>query len=225
MRLARIVELKKSISQWRLYIITDEELSKGRSHIEISKAAIAGGADAIQLRDKKANSHNLYRVGLQIRKLTREAGVQFIVNDRLDIALAANADGLHVGQDDLPAAVARKFLGLDKILGVSAKTVEEAILAEKDGADYIGAGPVFEARGTKADAGDPKGLQLIKNIHYKCSLPIVAIGGINQENISSVIEAGAQCAAVISAAVSAPDITSATQSLRNQIEETVPGQL
>jgi len=219
------MELKDSISLWRLYIITDEELSGGRSHIEIAKAAIAGGADVIQLRDKKADSHSLYEAALQIRKMTREGGVQFIVNDRLDIALATNADGLHVGQDDLPALLARKFLRPDKILGVSARTIAEAIQAEKNGADYLGVGPVFEARGTKADAGDPRGLQLIKNIRDSCSLPIVAIGGINHENISRVIEAGAQCAAVISAVVSTSDITAATHSLRDQIKKIVNRQL
>jgi thiamine-phosphate pyrophosphorylase len=211
------MELKKSISQWRLYVITDEELSHGRSHVEIAKAAILGGADVIQLRDKRAGSRNLYETALQIRKLTNEVGVQFIVNDRLDIALAVNADGLHVGQDDLPTAVAREYLGPRKILGVSIRTVEEALLAEKDGADYLGAGPVFEARSTKADAGEPRGIQLIRNICSKIALPIVAIGGINHENISSVIEAGAQCAAVISAVVSAQNIADATRSLKNKI--------
>jgi thiamine-phosphate pyrophosphorylase len=215
------MESKIRIPNWTLYIITDEELSKGRSHLEISEASIKGGADVIQLRDKTASSHKLFETAIQIRKITEKAGVQFIVNDRLDIALAANADGLHVGQDDLPALVARRFLGPDKILGASAKSIEEAIRAEKDGADYLGVGPIFEARGTKADAGKPKGLQLIKDIHQKCLLPIVAIGGINLKNISSVIEAGAQCAAVISAVVSAPDLSNAVQSLKDQIERVV----
>lgn len=208
---------KKSISQWRLYVITDEELSHGRSHVEIARATIAGGADVIQLRDKKAGSRNLYETALQIRKLTDEVGVQFIVNDRLDIALAVNADGLHVGQDDIPASLAKEYLGQNKILGVSARTVEEALLAEKDGVDYLGAGPVFEARSTKADAGEPRGIQFIRNIRSKIALPIVAIGGINHENISSVFEAGAQCAAVISAVVSAQNIADATRSLKNKI--------
>lgn len=215
------MDLKKTISRWRLYIITDEELSNGGSHVEIAKAAIAGGADVIQLRDKKADSRKLFQTALQIRRLTTDAEVQFIVNDRLDIALAANADGLHVGQDDLPPSIARKLLGSEKILGVSAGTLDEAIQAEKDGADYLGVGPIFEARGTKADAGAPQGLQLIKTIRQRCSVPIVAIGGINHKNIVSVIEAGAQCASVISAVVSAPDITAAAQSLRSQIEEIV----
>lgn len=215
------MKLQNKIPLWRLYVITDEELSGGRSHIEIAEAAIMGGADVIQLRDKTASSRKLYEIATQIKKLTEETGVQFILNDRLDIALAVNADGLHVGQDDLPAPVTRKFLGPDKILGVSAINVAEAIQAEKDGADYLGVGPVFEARGTKADAGEPKGLQLIKDIRQRCSLPIVAIGGINHTNILSVMEAGSQGAAVISAVVSAADITHATQALKDQIEKVV----
>lgn len=219
------MESKLRIPDWKLYIITGEELSKGRSHLEIGEAAIKGGADVIQFRDKTAGSRKLFETAIQIRKITEKAGVKFIINDRLDIALATNADGLHVGQDDLPAPVARKLLGADKILGVSAGTVEEAIHAEKDGADYFGVGPIFEARETKADAGDPRGLKLIKDIHQRCSLPIVAIGGINQTNISSVIEAGAQCAAVISAVVSAPNITSTTKLLKDQIVRVVQKQL
>ncbi len=215
------MSLRKIPQQWQLYVITDEELSLDRSHAEIAEAAIAGGADVIQLRDKNASSLKLYQAALQIRKLTSEAGIHFIVNDRLDIALAANADGLHVGRDDLPAKVARELLGPERTLGVSASSIEEALQAERDGADYLGVGPVFEARSTKADAGEPKGLQLIKNIHEKCSLPIVAIGGINHENVSIVIEAGAQCAAVISAVVSATDIAQAAQQLKNRIQETI----
>lgn len=215
------MELRKTPQQWRLYAITDEQLSRGRSHVEIAEAAIAGGADVIQLRDKHASSLKLYRDALQIRKLTHEAGIQFIVNDRLDIALAVDADGVHVGQDDLPPAVARRLLGRDKILGVSATSPEEALQAEKDGADYLGVGPVFEARSTKADAGEPRGLELIRDIHNECSLPIVAIGGIKPENVAEVMAAGAQCAAVISAVVSADDIARATQQLKTIIRETI----
>lgn len=213
------MDINNSLAHWKLYIITDEQLSKGRSHFEIARAAIAGGADVLQLRDKKAESLKLYQTALEIRTLTREVGIPFIMNDRLDIALAADCDGLHVGQDDLPAEIARKLLGPHKILGVSASSEEEAVRAEREGADYLGVGPVFEARGTKADAGEPQGLQLIKSIRKKCSLPIVAIGGINQENVDSVIDAGAQCAAIISAVVSAPDITDAARRLKEQIDK------
>jgi len=199
---------------WRLYVITDERVSRGRSHLQIAEEAIWGGADAIQLRDKEASGGRLFSVALGLRRLTREAKIPFIVNDRLDVAMAVDADGVHVGQEDLPASVARRILVPGKILGVSAETVEEALAAQKDGADYLGVGPVFEARGTKADAGAPLGLELVARIRKGCSLPIVAIGGINAENARSVMEAGADAVAVISAIVSADDIAQAAKNLK-----------
>ena len=204
---------------WRLYVITDPKASRGRSDLQVAEAAIAGGADVLQLRDKEASSGRLYEVALQLRKLTRDAGIPFIVNDRLDIALAADADGVHVGQSDLPASVVRKIMGPARILGVSVETVEEAVLAERDGADYLGVGPVFEARGTKPDAGLPLGVDRIARIRRRCGLPIVAIGGINAENARTVREAGADAAAVISAVVSADDIAHAARRLKRILED------
>ncbi|MBP2674909.1 MAG: thiamine-phosphate pyrophosphorylase [Deltaproteobacteria bacterium] len=200
--------------RWRLYLVTDEKLSRGRSHLEVAEAAIRGGADVIQLRDKTADSGTLYRVAVAMRKLTLEAKIPLIVNDRLDIALAVDADGLHVGQDDLPASVARRLLGPGKILGVSTETPQEALQAEKDGADYLGVGPIFEARGTKADAGEPKGPAMIAPIRAKCRLPIVAIGGIKAGNARSVLEAGADAVAVISDIVAADDIEQAARRMK-----------
>ncbi len=207
--------------RWRLYVITDESVSRGRSHIEVAEAAIRGGADVIQLRDKAASGGTLYRVALALRNLTREAKVPLIVNDRLDIALAADADGVHLGQKDLPAAVARNIMGPGRILGVSADTLEEALLAEKDGADYLGVGPVFEARETKADAGEPLGLERIARIRKHCRLPIVAIGGIDAHNARQVREAGADSAAVISAIVAADDIARAAGQMKSLLR--LPG--
>ena len=206
-----------SLRRWRLYVITDERLGRGRSHLQIAEAALRGGADVIQLRDKEASSGRLFRAALELRKLTRDAKVPFIVNDRLDVALAADADGVHVGQVDLPASVVRRILGPGKILGVSAETVEEAMTAEKDGADYLGVGPVFEARGTKADAGEPLGLELIAQVRLRCRLPIVAIGGIHAENARKVREAGADAVAVISAVVGAEDIAQAARRLKHRL--------
>lgn len=203
--------------RWRLYVVTDEELSRGRSHIQVAEAAIRGGADVIQLRDKTASGSRLYQVALVLRKLTSEARISFIVNDRLDIALATDADGVHVGQKDLPASAARKILGPGRILGVSAETVEESVQAERDGADYLGVGPVFEARGTKPDAGDPAGLELITRIRTHCRLPIVAIGGIHAGNARDVRRAGAEAAAVISAIVAADDIEQAARRLKTAL--------
>jgi len=205
---------RSSPARWRLYVITDERLGGGRSHLQIAEAAIRGGADVIQLRDKTASSRRLYDIALQLRRLTREAKVPFVVNDRLDVALAADADGVHIGREDLPASVVRRILGPGKILGISAETVEEALAAEKVGADYLGVGPVFEARGTKADAGEPLGLDLIARIRRECRLPIVAIGGIHAENARSVRDAGANAAAVISAVSSAEDVAQAARRLK-----------
>lgn len=212
-----------SPGRWRLYVITDESVSRGRSHIEIAEAAIRGGADVIQLRDKTASGGTLYRVALALRMLTREAKVPLIVNDRLDIALAADADGVHLGQKDLPASVARHIMGPGRILGVSAETLEEALLAEKDGADYLGVGPVFEARKTKADAGEPLGLERIARVRKHCRLPIVAIGGIDGQNARQVREAGADSAAVISAIVGADDIARAAEQMKSLLR--LPGEV
>lgn len=206
--------VRHSPARWRLYVITDERLGRGRSHFQIAEAAIRGGADVVQLRDKTASSRRLYEIALQMRRLTRETGVPFVVNDRLDVALAADADGVHIGREDLPASVARRILGPGRILGVSAETVEEAVTAEKEGADYLGVGPVFEARGSKADAGEPLGLDLIERIRRECRLPIVAIGGINAENARSVRDAGADAAAVISAVASSEDVAQAARLLK-----------
>jgi thiamine-phosphate pyrophosphorylase len=211
---------RSSPGQWRLYVITDEKVSRGRSHLQVAEAAIRGGADVLQLRDKEASSGRFYRVALQLRVLTRDAKVPFIVNDRLDIALAADADGVHVGQSDLPASVVRAVIGPGKILGVSVDTVEEAVQAEKDGADYLGVGPVFEARGTKPDAGEPLGVDRIARIRRHCRLPIVAIGGIDAENARKVREAGADAAAVISAIVAADDIERAARCLKRILDGT-----
>ncbi len=205
------------IRNWSLYIITDESLSRGRSHSRIARDAIAGGASVIQLRDKSADSRKLYQTAREIRVLTREEGVSFIINDRLDIAMACDADGVHLGQDDLPADVARKIIGPEKIMGVSAASPEEALQAEKQGADYLGVGPVFEARSTKSDAGAPLGLQLISKITSRCSLPVIAIGGINHSNAAKVIRAGADGIAVISAVVSADSIRDSVAHLLEMI--------
>jgi len=209
---------RSSPGQWRLYVITDEKVSRGRSHLQVAEAAIRGGADALQLRDKEASSGRLYRVALQLRKLARDAKVPFIVNDRVDIALAVDADGVHVGQADLPASVVRELMGPGKILGVSVDTVEEALLAEKDGADYLGVGPVFEARGTKPDAGAPLGVDRVAQIRRHCRLPIVAIGGIDAGNAGEVRVAGADAAAVISAIVAADDIADAARRLKRILD-------
>ena len=199
-------------ASWAVMVLTDA--SRGRSHVELARLAIEGGADAIQLREKDAACREIHAIALEIRRLTREAGAAFIVDDRLEVALASDADGVHLGQEDLLAALARKILGPGKLLGVSAGSAEEALIAERDGADYIGFGPVFEARSSKPDAGAPLGLERLAIARARCTPPIVGIGGIDARNAASVIEAGASGVAVISAIAAADDIPRATRVLR-----------
>ena len=191
---------------YSLCIITDEVVAPGRSHISIAIDSLSGGATIIQLRDKRRNCADLYHIALKIRSLCRESGVTFIVNDRLDIALAVSADGVHLGQDDLPLNAARKLAPRPFIIGISVKTVEEAVSAEAEGADYLGVGPVYPT-GTKSDAGPDIGPELIRSISEHTSIPIIAIGGINLSNAIEVLDAGADGLAVISAVVCSPDIT------------------
>ncbi len=208
------MDVRNTITTWKVYVITDEAHGRGRPHAALARDAIEGGADVVQLRDKTASSLQLYKAALKIRQLTREAGVVFIMNDRLDIAMAADADGVHVGQYDMPAAVARQLLGQAKILGVSVGTLEEATEAEKDGADYLGVGPIFEARTTKSDARGPIGLGLLRDIRSACTTKVVAVGGVSHSNAAEVIRAGAHAVAVISAVVGAENVRKATRDLR-----------
>lgn len=199
-----------------LYLVTDSGLSRGRSLTEVVEAALSGGVTALQYREKDKDFRHMLEEARILRQLCREAGIAFIVNDRLDLALAVDADGVHVGQSDMPAQVARKLLGPDKLLGISAGTVDLALTAQAEGADYIGAGPVF-ATATKPDADQPIGLEGLRSVCSVLKLPVVAIGGINADNAAGIIEAGAAGVAVVSAIVSADDIRKASASLKSVI--------
>jgi thiamine-phosphate pyrophosphorylase len=201
-----------------LYVITDEAIAGGMSHAEIAQRAIAGGADVIQLRDKVCGCRELIRIGRTLREITKKSGTLFIINDRLDVALACGADGVHLGQDDICAVVARQLSPPGFIIGISVGTVEEAVRAEQDGADYIALSPVFPTA-SKNNAGPGHGLDVLQKIRQKVSLPIIAIGGINQDNVREVIVAGADGVAVISIVVGSPDITCAARELKNRIEK------
>lgn len=198
--------------KYDLYVITDSKLSRGRSHEEVARQAIAGGASIIQLRDKEASTRELVEVGARLRALTREAGVTYIVNDRLDVALAVEADGVHLGQDDMPARLARRLLGQGKILGLSATNLQEALQAEGDGASYLGVGPIFPTA-TKPDAAPAMGLEALAEVVRRVSIPVVAIGGITGDNAERVVSTGVDGVAVVSAVVSAPDIQAAAREL------------
>jgi thiamine-phosphate pyrophosphorylase len=199
-----------------LYVLTDRNLSRGRSHADIVRAAVAGGATAIQYREKEASTRVMVEDARELRAVARAAGVLFIVNDRVDVAMAVDADGVHVGQDDMPADLVRKLIGPDKIIGVSAGNVPDALRAEADGADYLGVGAIY-ATATKADAGMPTGLAALTEIKRQVKLPIVGIGGINLDNAAAVIKAGADGISVVSAVVSAEDVAEAARRLKETV--------
>jgi thiamine-phosphate pyrophosphorylase len=185
--------------------------------LSVASAALDGGATVIQLRDKTASTRVLIEDGQALRALTRERGALLIVNDRVDVALAVEADGAHVGQDDMPAALARRLLGPERILGVSAATMEEAEEAVAGGADYLGVGPIFPSPG-KPDAGPPTGVGLLTELAGRFATPLVAIGGITAENAAEVVRAGACGVAVITAVVAAEDIAAAARWLRVAVD-------
>mgnify|MGYP001582871127 FL=1 len=166
---------------------------------EIVTIVLSSGVRWIQYREKDKSRRDIYREALILRKLTNEFGAVFIVNDYTDIVLAVNADGVHLGQDDLPLKEARKILGKEKIIGISTHSIEQAIEAEQGGASYIGFGPIFHTK-TK-DAGEPKGIEMLKEVKRHIKIPVIAIGGINIENLRSVIDSGADAAAVSSAII------------------------
>lgn len=201
-----------------VYVILDCDFTAGRSLIEVAEAAIRGGATVLQLRDKSSDIQRFYQDAIALQRLARAAGVSFIVNDRVDIALAMGADGVHVGEDDLPLEATRRLVGPDKIIGASAGSIEAARAAIAAGADHLGVGPVYEARTTKADAGPPVGLILVQNIAAFSPLPIVGIGGIITDNVGAVIVAGAAGVAVISAIGLAPDVEAATRALAEAVQ-------
>lgn len=193
-----------------LYAIIDNSLSPSVSNIEIARKLLTGGARIVQLRGKGLSSRELLKEAREICTLTKKAGTLFIVNDRADVALLSNADGVHLGQDDLPVAEARKMLERGKLVGISTHNIEQALKAEHEGADYIGFGPVFGTT-TKADAEEAKGIEALRGVKKGVSIPVVAIGGINLENLKEVIDAGADGVAVISAIVKAENIEDATR--------------
>ncbi len=202
-----------------LHVLTDREWSRGRGMLEVAEAALQGGATVIQLRDKTATTRVLVDEGLALRRLTRRYGALLIVNDRVDVALAVEADGAHVGQDDMPAALARRLLGPMRILGVSAGNLAEAEEAVAAGADYLGVGPIYATRG-KADAGPATGPVLLRSLAARYTTPLVAIGGITAQNADEVLHAGACGVAVITAVVNAEDIAGAARGLRRALART-----
>jgi len=200
-----------------LYVIIDTKaLIKGRSHIDVASQAIQGGAKTIQLRDKLQSKKELLPIAQQLKNLCAGHDVLFIVNDYLDLALATDADGLHLGQNDLPLAVVRRLLPTDKILGCSTTTVNQAINAESEGADYIAIGSIYPT--TSKEAVEIVGLDRLRQIRQAVTLPLVAIGGITKDNVAEVMAAGADSVAVISAIVQAKDVEEAAREIAETLE-------
>ena len=179
-----------------LCFITDQTVG-GLSFLDMTQAVLRAGVGWVQYRDKNASRRKFYEEAIKLKDLAGKHNAVFIVNDYSDIALAVDADGVHLGQDDLPVKEARKILGKGKIIGVSTHNIEQALEAEQAGADYIGFGPVFHT--STKDAGSPRGIDLLGEIKNKVSIPVAAIGGINLGNIHSVLETGADAVAVASA--------------------------
>ena len=194
-----------------LYFVTDRSLMSSPTIEESVALAVAGGCTVVQLREKTAGSREFYETALRVRRICAEAKIPLIINDRADIARAVNADGVHVGQSDLPPPAVREIIGDDKIIGVSASSLEEALQAERDGADYLGVGAMF-ATGTKTDTRFP-GMEGLRAIRAATRLPIVVIGGINKTTVPLFAGTGIDGIAVVSAIAAAEDVRAAAAEL------------
>jgi|Deesub1362B_J571_1020462.scaffolds.fasta_scaffold00006_186 thiamine-phosphate pyrophosphorylase len=207
-----------SVKDWRVCLVVDPELFP---HVNLLKAvteAVAAGISSIQLRVKSSSTRHFFELATQLASLLRASNTPFIINDRVDIALACRADGVHLGQEDLPLAAAREILGPRRIIGISVNTVEEARAAEEGGADYIGVGPIFPTT-SKKELRKILGLPGLREIRQATKLPILAIGGIKPENAASVHQAGADGVAVISAVLGKSDIKVQVNKLLQALEE------
>lgn len=185
---------------WKLHLIADKETAGEKDILKIIKQAVKGGVTVVQLRAKTLSTREFFELGKKVFDCLKSKGIPFIINDRIDIALALNADGVHLGQQDMPLNIARKILGKEKIIGISVNTVKEAIEAEKGGADYLGVGPAFPTI-TKPDIRTPLGIDGLKKIRQQIKIPIVAIGGIDKSNAKGVFKTGVDGIAVVSAIV------------------------
>ena len=202
---------------YRLYLVTDRALSLGRTLTAIVAAAVLGGVTCVQVREKNCDTREFIEMAKAVKNVLASAEVGLIINDRLDVALAVEADGAHLGQSDMPLMMARNIVGDTMVIGISAESVADAEAAERDGADYIGVSPIFTTP-TKTDTAAPLGLAGLAEIRCRVRLPLVGIGSIKADNSAEVIAHGADGIAVVSAIVSAPDCQAAASELRRQID-------
>lgn len=207
--------MKEKLEDMDLYFITDSRLTR-KTVLEDVKSAIRAGVKIIQYREKGGSTGDMIKEAKATGELCKKNNVLFIINDRVDIVLAVDADGVHLGNKDMTYSIARKILGSKKIIGLTVHNIREAVEAERIGADYVGVSPIFETK-TKLDAGRPAGLKLIKDIKKAIKIPLVAIGGINENNIGSVIEAGARSIAAISAIVTKDNVEKECKKFREVI--------
>ena len=200
------------------YLVTQSNHANGRSTVDIVRAALAGGVDVVQLREKLATARQRLAVGEELRRLTAEAEVPLVVNDRIDLASAINADGVHLGDDDLPVGVARAQLGSEALVGRSVSTVEGAKRAEEAGADYLGVGAVYETASKKTKPEQTEiGLERVQAVCEAVSIPVVGIGGVTHERAGDVVAAGADGVAVVSEITQADDPEAATRRLAEAV--------
>jgi len=210
--------MKFSNIDYSLYLVTDRGLARGRSTLEVVKAAVAGGVTCIQLREKDCSTLEFIEQALAIRSFLEAHNIPLIINDRLDVALAVAADGVHLGQNDMPLEMARKIAGRSMLIGISTESVQDAVAAEKGGADYLGVSPIY-ATPTKTDTAPPLGLEGLQEIRKQVKIPLVGIGGLNKSNAAEVIRGGADGVAVVSAIVAADDPETSAMNLKQIIDE------
>ena len=200
-----------------LHLVTDRSLSRGRSLVEVVREAVSGGVTCVQLREKECTTREFLHEAFLLAELLKPLGIPLIINDRVDIALAVGADGVHLGQRDMPIGYARQIGPPHWIIGISAESLGDALRAEGEGADYIGISPVFSTP-TKSDTAAPLGLEGVRQIRSAVRIPLVAIGGIHHGNAMEVIRAGAAGLAVVSAIAGADSIRDAAAAIRNEID-------
>ena len=204
---------------YTLYLVTDRRMPQGDTLENVVEKAIQGGVTLVQLREKSGNTCVLYERAVALKKITDQYHIPLIIDDRIDVMLASGADGVHVGQSDMPAHIARAMIGPDKILGVSAANLEEALQAEVDGADYLGVGAMYPTA-TKTDA-DFTTMETLKEIKRKVHIPVVAIGGINQHTIPDFRNSGINGFAIVSAIMASQTPETAARELKELIERTI----
>jgi len=206
---------KKKVD-YSLYLVTDRALSFGRSNLEIIREAVIGGVTLVQLREKGATTKEFYQEGLKIRAYLEERNIPLIINDRIDIALALDAEGVHLGQEDMPIDVARKIVGPQKIIGASVFTLEEAKIAEAMGADYLGLSPLFVTE-TKPELTRQIGIENIPSLKEAVQIPVVGIGSMSQANAYETVKAGLDGVAVVSAICARQDPKAAAEAIKKEV--------